>query len=305
MKWVKHGLVYAPQGDLWWARTHAYLPTAEVVDDAFIRVYVTSYDEQKYGRIGFLDLDIENPRAILRLTTEPVLDLGVPGTFDDSGVTPSCLVQRGDQKWLYYVGWQRAEQVPYLNFTGLAVSESGGETFRRHALTPVLDRSTKEPFLRSAITILVEQGTYRAWYVSGLRWIAVQGKPYPTYVIRHAESADGVNWSRENPICIDFEDEDEFGFGRPWVLKDGPTYKMWYSIRSTRRPYCIGYAESSDGRSWVRKDEEVGIAAASSGWDAEMICFPCVVDVRGRRYMFYNGNRYGETGFGYAELEED
>jgi hypothetical protein len=34
-----------------------------------------------------------------------------------------------------------------------------------------------------------------------------------------------------------------------------------------------------------------------------MICFPCVVDVRGRRYMFYNGNRHGATGFGYAVLD--
>jgi hypothetical protein len=36
-----------------------------------------------------------------------------------------------------------------------------------------------------------------------------------------------------------------------------------------------------------------------------MICYPAVVDVNGRRLMFYNGNRHGATGFGVAVLEQD
>jgi hypothetical protein len=35
-----------------------------------------------------------------------------------------------------------------------------------------------------------------------------------------------------------------------------------------------------------------------------MICYPCVVEVDGRTLMFYNGNGFGQTGFGYAVLEE-
>jgi hypothetical protein len=80
---------------------------------------------------------------------------------------------------------------------------------------------------------------------------------------------------------------------------------MWYSIRSTTHPYRLGYAESTDGLHWIRKDDEVGIHTSSSGWDSEMICFPCVIDVAGQRYLFYNGNQHGKTGFGYAILEQD
>ncbi len=36
-----------------------------------------------------------------------------------------------------------------------------------------------------------------------------------------------------------------------------------------------------------------------------MVCFAAVIDVNGRRLMFYNGNRHGATGFGVAELESD
>jgi hypothetical protein len=78
---------------------------------------------------------------------------------------------------------------------------------------------------------------------------------------------------------------------------------MWYSIRSHSRPYRIGYAESADGLCWERRDHEAGIEASASGWDSEMICYAAVIDVNGRRLLFYNGNRHGATGFGVAELE--
>lgn len=80
---------------------------------------------------------------------------------------------------------------------------------------------------------------------------------------------------------------------------------MWFSARSFDLRYVIGYAESFDGIEWTRRDDVVGISASDSGWDSETVCYPCVVDVGDRRYMFYNGNRHGSTGFGVAILEED
>ena len=62
-------------------------------------------------------------------------------------------------------------------------------------------------------------------------------------------------------------------------------------------------AESADCLAWERKDELVGISKSAAGWDSEMVCYPCVADVAGRRLMFYNGNRRGANGFGYAELD--
>lgn len=302
MKWQKRGLIYAPGGDLWWARSYATIPTACLQDDV-IRVYFAALDENKFGRIGFVDLDLDDPGRILAQPREPILDLGLPGTFDDSGVNPSCVVDVGGQKYLYYIGWQRCERVPYLLFAGLAISEDG-VTFRKVFSTPILDRIPAEPFLRSATAVIYDNGSFQVWYVSGIGWTEVNGTPYPSYVIRSAHSLDGIHWTRHENVSIAFEDKDEFGFGRPWVIKDQGTYKMWYSIRSRTAPYRIGYAESSDGLNWKRKDAETGIERSGDGWDSEMICYPCVVDVREKRYMFYNGNRHGATGFGYAVCED-
>ena len=67
--------------------------------------------------------------------------------------------------------------------------------------------------------------------------------------------------------------------------------------------YRVRYAESSDGIHWVRKDEEVDLDVSDSGWDSEMICYPYIFDHKGNRYMLYNGNDFGKTGFGLAVLE--
>ena len=67
--------------------------------------------------------------------------------------------------------------------------------------------------------------------------------------------------------------------------------------------YGIRYAESLDGIDWIRKDNDVSLGRSKLGWDSEMICYPFVFSHKGSRYMLYNGNGYGESGFGLAVLE--
>jgi hypothetical protein len=76
---------------------------------------------------------------------------------------------------------------------------------------------------------------------------------------------------------------------------------MWFGSR--KKSYSIGYAESEDGKSWIRKDSDVGIAPSSSGWDSEGVTYPFLFEHSGQMYMLYNGNHYGRTGFGIAVLE--
>lgn len=306
MKWRKAGHIFVPSGDLWWAKAYATLPTAEVIDGQYIRVYFASLDRNNFGSIGFVDLDVNDPNRILNLVTEPILTVGELGAFDDSGVNPSSIVTVLGQKRLYFIGWQRAERVPYMLFSGLAVKNEGGleQAFSRYSHVPVLDRTSQEPFSRSAPFVLYEEDIYKAWYWSCTHWSVTDGIVRYNNIIKYVQSDDGLHWPSEGIVCLS-PGGDDYSVGRPWVLKDGATYKMWYSIRSRSQPYRIGYAESSDGIHWNRKDDEVGITTSDTGWDSEMICYPCVIDVPGRRYMFYNGNRHGASGFGYAVLEQD
>jgi len=302
MKWRKKGLIYTPTGE-WWAKTHGFVPTPERIGNDTVRIFFSTRDKNSTSRIRYLEINENEPQKIVYLSEKPILDVGGFGCFDENGVVPSCIINKGDEKRLYYFGWQKTTTNAYLLLCGLAISNDGGITFHRYSKTPILDRTDREPFLRSTVSIIEDNGTYRMWYSSGVSWTTFNNKPCPVYVIRYAESGDGIFWKSTDKISIDFANEDEFGLARPWVLKKNDRYYMWYSIRRKSKSYAIGYAESTNGIEWERLDHKAGIKTSESGWDCEMICFASVIYGRNKSILFYNGNRHGIEGFGYAELE--
>jgi hypothetical protein len=304
MKWDKLGLVYQAKGEQPWAQSHAFLPTPLVRNEDVIRVYVAFLDKEQVGRVGYVDVDARDPRRILDVSARPVLDVGIPGTFDDNGVTPICVFEHRGKTFLYYVGWQLGVRVRYYLFVGLAVSEDGGQSFQRYSRTPILDRSDDELFIRTAAHVRIEDGVWKMWYIGGSEWIEVGGKKVPSYTLRYLESPDGRGWGPAGRVCLNFASEDEYGFGRPFVVRQDGLYRMWYSIRTISKGYRLGYAESPDGLSWHRLDDRLGIDVSAHGWDSEMMCYSAIVSVHGQTYLFYNGNNFGQTGFGVAVRKE-
>jgi hypothetical protein len=260
-------------------------------------VYFSSRDGQGRSHIGRATLPGDlNGEPVFE--TKPLLAPGDLGTFDDSGVTTGCIVEDGDAINLYYSGWTRGETVPFYFYIGCARSTDGGRTFARVFPAPVLERNDVDPYLTASPWILVENGLWRMWYVSGTGWDVHDGTPRHRYHIKYAESRDGITWIREGQVCIDYRDDNEYVIARPTVVRDGTRYRMWYCRRGDA--YRLGYAESADGVGWQRRDDEAGLAPSTTGWESEMICYPAVYDRNGRRYLLYNGNDYGATGIGYA-----
>ncbi|MBN1431636.1 MAG: hypothetical protein JW931_02580 [Methanomicrobiaceae archaeon] len=299
MKWIKKGLIIEPQKDIPWMNTHAMVPFAETVDENRIRVYFSGRDEKNRSHVTYAELDIENPENGVEYARKPVFTLGDLGCFDDNGVTPSWVINHGGEKYLYYIGWNKGSTVRMHLVAGLAVSKDGGKSFTRVKRVPILDRTDEEPLcLQTAPCVMIEDGLWRMWYVSGIKWIDPDTSKYN---IKYAESENGVDWVREGIVCIDLS-EDEKNLARPCVVKEDGIYKMWYSYK--KGYYRIGYAESPDGINWTRKDDLVGIDVSDSGWDSQMVEYAFVFTHKGRKYMLYNGNDYGKGGIGYAILDE-
>ena len=205
---------------------------------------------------------------------------------------------------MYYAGWNRAGSTPFRNALGLAISRDGGMTYQRLSEGPILDRSPVDPCFVAGACVLQRGAGYLMWYISCVDWRLVDGRPRHYYHLKVATSNDGINWQRSGKVAIDFKSDLEYAISQPWVVLDGGTYRMWFSYRGQEGigTYRIGYAESNDGETWQRDDAAVGFAVSDSGWDSQMICYPFVFTLDGRRFMLYNGNEYGKTGFGLAEL---
>jgi hypothetical protein len=303
VRWEKLGHVYVARGEASWARSRASVPTVLALDAERLRVFVAFVDEQKIGRLGFVDVDARDPTRVLDVSATPALDIGTPGTFDDNGVMPMSVFEHQGRVWLYYSGWQLGVRIRYFLFTGLAHSDDQGRSFTRHGRVPVLDRSDAEPTLRSGAFAQPTDGGFRMWYSAGEEWVEAHGRAMPSYGMLYVESPDGVTWAAQGRPCMQPRGPNEFGLVRPYVLDEGDRLRMWYSIRRLDTGYRLGYAESTDGGlAWERRDDEVGIDVSAEGWDSEMVCYPCVQRTAFGTYLFYNGNGYGETGFGVAAL---
>lgn len=260
MKWEKLGS-WLPEIE---GMTYASMPTWFEGD-----VYFSPRDRRNRSHIYKSSFNLNT----LKLgKPELVAEPGKPEEFDDYGVMVSHLRRDGPRVLMYVVGWNIGVSVPFRNSIGLIIN--GEKT-----IGPILDRSRYDPIGVGACWTL-------QWYVSILGWKKVGMKMQPVYHI--------VN-GHPHSHAITFKDSTEYAIARPCVLNNS---EMFYCYRGGE--YRIGYATSKDGLMWTRRDEEVGLELGQPGdFDSDALAYPCVFD-DGKRYMFYNGNNYGETGFGLA-----
>ena len=299
MPWNKIGRIISNRDRPAWMKSHAMVPVADHVADNRYRIYFSSRDDENRSMIGYALIDLADPFDILEYSPEPVLNIGKLGCFDDNGVTPSCILNHAGRKYLFYIGWKPRSTTRMSLQPGLAVSDDGGSRFTRLSRAPILHRTDREPFsILTAPWVIHDGGVFRMWYVSCECWISPD---LPMYNIKYAHSPDAVNWTQTGRICIDFDpNHAETALARPCVLREAGIYKMWYSYKRKDATYRIGYAESTDGLQWQRRDQQAGIDVATRGWDSEMIEYAFVFNHGGRKYMLYNGNGYGTNGVGMA-----
>ena len=301
MKWKKLGLVFSPNNNYLWMRTHAANAVAEQIEGDLYKFYFSCRDEHNRSSIGWVVIDLREPTKVLRVSDQPIVSPGPPGAFDDSGVSMGWLLGIANRRYLYYLGWNLGVTVPWRNSIGLAISDSPEGNFIKYSMAPIMDRNAMDPFSISYPCVLREEGSWRMWYGSNLNWGPNQADM--AHAIKCAESNDGIHWRRDGRVVLDFRSPDEYAISKPCVIREGSRYRMWYSFRGGA--YRIGYAESLDGLEWERLDEQVGITVSNSGWDSETVEYPFVFEHGGQKYMLYNGNGYGRAGFGIAVLDAE
>jgi hypothetical protein len=305
-RWEKKGKIFAPEKGYNLIRSHSQIPTALVLEDR-IRIYFATRPRPGLSLTTYIDVELNDPKKIIYVHDQPILELGEAGMFDEHGIMPNHVVTINDQIYLYYGGWSKRVSIDYSNWIGLAISTDGGKTLKKKYRGPVVDRTPWEPFSATGIFSLYHENQWHMWYGAGTSWQTVNNKLEHTYEVRSGVSADGINWKRSNQTVLQKKIPNESNY-RPSVHRLGDKWHMWFcyrgieDFRDGRDAYRIGYAWSNDLKRWHREDSLAGIDLSPEGWDSKMMAYPYVVKVQDRLYMFYNGNGFGQSGFGYAEL---
>jgi hypothetical protein len=300
MHWRKLGQLYAPEPVHPKLLTHAANPLAVYLERDVYRVFFSGRDAQNRSSVGSVDVDLVRHKVVHRLA-DPAFVHGPADTYYSHGVSIGNAYEAGGRRYILFMGWQirsdkhwRGEIGRLVLHPDLSLSLDGPEPFMAvDAHDPV---SLSYPWVQRD-----ETGAYQMWYGSTLTWDGGNGEM--VHVINHAVSPDGHQWRRNGQVLPHTLGTAQ-AFSRPTVVGDGRRgYEMWFSYRSgTGEKYRIGYATSPDGTTWTLRLGESGIAPSPTGWDSEMIEYPFVFDHKGQRFMLYNGNDFGRTGFGLAVL---
>lgn len=303
MEWKKKGLVYGPKKEREWMDNSALQPTPIVLEDR-IRVFVGFRDKHGVGRVGYVDVDKNNPSEIIKVSQEPCLDIGELGCFDDNGVVPCAVIRENGKLYLYYAGYNIGYHVRMLIFGGLAVSEDDGKHFTRIKKTPAMERMDGETLFRVVHTVLKDEDGYKIYYGAGDHFIQGAKKTLPVYDVKLLLTKKYYDLGKQGDTIITTKG-DEYRVGRPYVVKENGKYRMFVGAGSEAVTYYLTYAESDDGIHWKRMDDKLGLSLSESGWDSQMMAYPAFVRTEDKAFLFYNGNNYGYEGFGYAELLRD
>jgi hypothetical protein len=302
-KWKKMGLIVSPAHTKY-STSHCQHPTPVKIFENIYRVFYGSRNSENLTQVFSFDFDIDNLK-VLDIESLPLLTLGELGGFDQHGIYPSSVVENQDGNFfLYTIGFTQGKQPLYHTGIGLSTMNNECRNLNKFSIAPILSVSEYDPCNITGPYVIKENEIYRMWYVSCFKWTINEGYYQSHYHIKYAESVDGINWKRDGLVSIDHVHPGETNIARPWILKEDGIYKAWFSYCCGKQGYRIGYAESADGGyKFERMDHLAGIHPSDEPWENEAVAYPAVIVHKGKKYMFYNGNKFGKDGVALA-IEE-
>jgi beta-1,2-mannobiose phosphorylase / 1,2-beta-oligomannan phosphorylase len=210
------------------------------------------------------------------IRSEPVIDVGGPGSWDEQHVLDPAAVLHDGRVFLYYSAVSpRCERAVCL-----AIAEDGIH-FRRHPGNPVVIGGGPE--------VVVRDGVFHLYF-----WRNVPGSA--GFQVHLATSRDGLAFDGdEPPIALPVGAPgawDSFTVETPRIFREGGLFYLLYcgSDRNADYPFHAGLATSTDLRHWEKyPGNPVFERGAEGAWDEGAIWFTTVERIGGRYHLWYEG----------------
>jgi len=301
MTWKKLGQVYNFKPVDSYLLSHASNPLAVHIKDDIYRVFFSGRCEENKSSVGYVDIDIIT-HEVISTCDSVTFKHGEENNFYSHGVSIGNMYQVEDKNYIQFMAWQIRDGGHWRGDIGRLLVNDDYSTLNLFPQEVFMGCDKEDKVSLSYPWVMFDEGVYKMWYGSTIDWSSENEEMI--HVIKYATSKDGEFWEKHG-LAIPYELGVAQAFSRPTVIKDENGYHMWYSFRSgDGTKYRIGYSHSQDGLSWDRKADS-GIDVSENGWDSEMICYPFVFEHNDKKYMLYNGNDYGKSGFGLAVMENE
>ena len=231
----------------------------------------------------------------------PQITLGPnPSSGWEALINRNCVLKIGDVYKMWYTG-----QAHGNSYIGVAQSADGIH-FHRLSETPVL--SPEAPFEGESVMnpcVLYENGIYRMWYSAG--------ETYEPNVLCHAESADGVRWTKSplNPILVKNPEKEyeQNRIGGCQVLRHPALgYLVFYIGYRDINTACICAAYSANGLTDFHRCKMNPLVSPTPGaWDEDSCYKPSALynPEKDLWRIWYNGRANSKEFVGMAEQAGD
>jgi hypothetical protein len=258
-----------------------------------------------------------SPSASDTTSTDGRIPLGTTGKGDDLHSYFPWVIKDGSTYKMWYGGHDGTNVRTYYTTSSDGLTwtkydntiEAASDTTGTNGRIPLGTAGKGDSTHAFYPSVIKDGSTYKMWYA---------GNDGTNYRIYYATSSDGLSWTKyDNTIPAASDTSSTNGriplgtagkgdvsiVQSPSVIKDGSTYKMWYT-GSDGTNSRIFYATSPDGLTWTKYDNTIPAATdnvstngrlglGSTGADTSHAYIPRVIkdgDVYKMWYGMHNGN---------------
>ena len=276
-------------------------PTPMLKSNGEIRVFVGMRDEKGVSRIGWADISPDNGEVVNN-SVLPVIELGSPGAFDSNGMILGDVFEDpvSGSVGMAFVGFNLFPSNKFLAYSGFAISNDEGNSFKRCQIEPALGprNLTGGETIVAIHSVNYFDGAWHVLVAVGASWELINNTPFPRYSI-HEAKGETLNTLvvSERPI-ID---------NPPGIYRLG---RPRYEITGTdRRIVATGGKRDGDYRAyefrnlnglWTLISEQpypIDIRPGVTPYSSIQSAYPAKIEhPNGKSWVFFDGDNMGSAG---------
>lgn len=262
------------------------------------RLFFNSRDEFQRSSIYSVELigdEFEADCSTLTLEQE----WGPKDSYFSHGISIGSSFTFDGDTFISIMGWKVPSGEHWRGEIGL-LRLDGNAHVSQVTDTPWLGLNDEDPISKSYPAVLIESGGIYIWYGTTISWDAGNGEML--HVIKEAR-LDNLWGNSEQLRTLPYLIGKAQAFARPAVTLVDQRKLMAYSYRGSSMGYRIGFVWLDDLNTASHLGGIPAFGPSTADWEDEMVEYPSFFSHNDRKFMLYNGNGFGRTGLGLAEIE--
>ena len=275
--------------------SHAANPVVVKMDEFSHRIFFNSRDLNQRSSVYSVDINLDSQRLIPDTLRIQFL-LEFSESYFKDGISLGSYFELDGVHWISFMGWINPPSEHWYGTIGRFRLNSNFD-LEYIEENPWFDLDSDDPISLSYSAVYVTQNVMHIWYGSTLTWDGGNGEM--VHILKEKISKDFLKFQNSNRF-VEWKMGESQAFSRPSVVEVQDYFLLAYSVRGNTTKYRIGFGIIEDRSHVVR---QIAIYPTStSTWESEMVEYPCLVSHKDSIFMFYNGDGYGKSGIGLAQV---